>query len=100
MANHFVSGESGWLSITRGVLALLAICLMAAFGVYQIVLSPIAEIGVTRYKQFRARGLAGDHLNFDLAVSGHWTVVVVSSSDYYRDYLISDFGNCAPVDVA
>lgn len=76
--NALDSGESGWLPITRGILALLAVAIMLTFGTYQIILAPIAETDLIPQRQFRGDGDLSPEV---LIHEGNWTVLVVRPSE-------------------
>ncbi|KAJ3532956.1 hypothetical protein NMY22_g7534 [Coprinellus aureogranulatus] len=70
-----VPGQSDWLSIVRGISAVLAILMMIAFATYQIILSPVAEMGMVPHRQFRARFLPESIIR--LENQANWTVAVM-----------------------
>lgn len=84
------SGESGWLSVARGILSLLAISMVSVFAIYQVVLSPIAEIGVIPQRQFRTMFESQNGATQELLVQARWTVVVVCpfGSPYAQKFLM------------
>lgn len=71
-------GESGWLSTLRGLLALFSICSLIAFGIYQAVIAPISEMGMTPYRQYRAARLGPDTREVIDEVT--WRLLLVSLS--------------------
>ncbi|KAJ3526055.1 hypothetical protein NMY22_g10326 [Coprinellus aureogranulatus] len=71
-----VPGESRWVSVARGLLALFVVATMAAFGTYQMVVSPIVENGVMPYRELRGYGLNGLFMAHKTVIGGNWTVVV------------------------
>ncbi|RXW15444.1 hypothetical protein EST38_g10419 [Candolleomyces aberdarensis] len=50
-------GESFWIAFLRGLLALLVIASLAIFGLFEIVLEPVSEIGLTPHRVFRSERL-------------------------------------------
>ncbi|KAJ3535450.1 hypothetical protein NMY22_g6487 [Coprinellus aureogranulatus] len=70
-----VPGESSWLSVFRGIFTVLAIATMIAFATYQVIYSPVAEMGMIPHRQFRTPFFPEELLELDSRAN--WTVVVL-----------------------
>ncbi|KAJ3507887.1 hypothetical protein NMY22_g16795 [Coprinellus aureogranulatus] len=67
-------GESRWLAILRGLLTVVSVCTLIAFGVYYAIVEPLSEMGITRYRSYRTRS-PGSSLDRD----SRWNLIVQSS---------------------
>ncbi|KAJ3535449.1 hypothetical protein NMY22_g6486 [Coprinellus aureogranulatus] len=70
-----VPGEAQWLALLRGVFSVVALSVIAAFGLYQVIILPIAENGLIPHRQFRTEILP-DVLG-EAEAKANWTAVVV-----------------------
>ncbi|TEB18977.1 hypothetical protein FA13DRAFT_508379 [Coprinellus micaceus] len=52
-----VPGESKWLARLRGLIALIAVCALVAFGLFQTIVTPIAELGKIPHRAYRIAGI-------------------------------------------
>lgn len=50
-------GESKWLARLRGLIALIAVCALVAFGLFQTIVTPIAELGKIPHRAYRIAGI-------------------------------------------
>ncbi|KAJ3541073.1 hypothetical protein NMY22_g4033 [Coprinellus aureogranulatus] len=69
-----VPGESSRLSFTRRVLVAILVCILIAFGIYEVVAAPIYDMGKIRFRQYKADALPQD---FPYPGDGGWNMVVV-----------------------
>lgn len=75
-------GEAVWVSIFRGIAALMAVTAVVAFAAYEIILSPFAETGIIREREYQMSKY--DKSLTELPKNAEWAVLVVSSS-YLKD---------------
>ncbi|KAJ3542700.1 hypothetical protein NMY22_g3419 [Coprinellus aureogranulatus] len=70
-----VPGESFRLALLRRVLVAVSISVLVAFGVYQVTVAPIYDMGKVRYRQYRASSLPED-IPKNVFVD-NWNMIVV-----------------------
>ena len=70
----FGRGEPFWIAFLRGLLALLVIASLAIFGLFEIVLEPVSEMGLTPHRVFRSEYLP---LTFNSTTPIVWNLIVV-----------------------
>ena len=63
-----------WIAFLRGLLALLVISSLAIFGLFEIVLEPVSEMGLTPNRVFRSEYLP---LTFNSTTPIVWNLIVV-----------------------
>ncbi|KAJ2931019.1 hypothetical protein H1R20_g6097, partial [Candolleomyces eurysporus] len=66
-------GEPFWIAFLRGLLALLVIASLAIFGLFEIVLEPVSEMGLTPHRVFRSEYLP---LTFNSTTPIVWNLIV------------------------
>ncbi|KAJ2931006.1 hypothetical protein H1R20_g6082, partial [Candolleomyces eurysporus] len=67
-------GEASWMTLIRGLLALLFISSLSIFGLFQIVLDPVSEMGLTPNRVFRTERL---DQNYRTTTPIVWNLIVI-----------------------
>lgn len=69
-------GEGAWIRSLRGLLNFVVIGILVVFSIYQAILAPLAEMGLTPNKEFRASTIQTE--TFQSTEDITWNVILVS----------------------
>ncbi|KAF5311417.1 hypothetical protein D9611_011526 [Ephemerocybe angulata] len=67
-------GEAFWVRLLRGTVAVFMLLIIITFATYAIILKPVAEMGMTPNKEYRAEGLPS---TFTLTTTPVWYITLV-----------------------